>query len=118
MTGGSGLAGGSTLGLNHNKIFEPAWIYEQSAVQAFERNDWFLPEDDKSIHATPWKIMGHEAGHTLGFSHQQTYTKRNKYSHMSVGNIVYSALMAQGKVIITKDNMVGRDVSWEQPYNK
>lgn len=118
VTGGGGLGGGSTVGINHTKFTELAWTYGKTAAEAGARNDWFLPEDDKSYGRTPWNIFGHETGHALGFGHQETYTVRNKYSHIAVGNIVYSWLMDQGKTIVTKDTMVGRDTTWEKPYNK
>jgi len=118
MTGGGGLGGGPTVGLNHNKINEQAWSYGVSAAEAFERDEWWLPLEDKSIHDTPWKIFGHENGHALGFNHKQSYCVRSQFSHMSIGNIIYSHLVATGQTIITPETMVGRDINWEKPYNK
>lgn len=118
LTGGGGLGGGSTVGVNHNKIVEHAWTYGQTAAEAGARGDWFLPLDDKSYDQSPWNIFGHETGHALGFSHQQTYTVRSQYSHITVGTIVHAWLMANERTIVTADTMVGRDTDWEKPYNK
>lgn len=118
LTGGGGLGGGSTVGVNHNRIVELAWNFGQSAAEAGNRGDWFLPEDDKSYSETPWNIFGHETGHALGFSHQQNYSVREQYSHITVGTIVHSWLMANKLTIVTADTMIGRDVEWEMPFVK
>lgn len=118
MTGGGGLGGGSTVGVNHNKINELAWSYAETAAAAYAANDWFLPEGDKSYNATAWNIFGHETGHALGFGHKQTYNVRSMYSHITIGTIVYSGLVKQGKTIVTADTMTNRDLEWERPYKK
>lgn len=118
MTGGGGLGGGSTLGLNHTKIFEQAWTYNSGAAGALDNDDWYLPEGNTGAYETPWAIYGHEAGHCLGFGHQQSYCVNSKYSHITVGTIVYSWLMANHKTIVTPETMVGRDESWEKEYKK
>ncbi len=118
MTGGGGLGGGSTVGVNHNKIIEQAWAYSQTAADAFERNEWYMPEGDTTLKSTAWNIFGHETGHALGFSHKENYTVREVQSHIAVGTIVNSWLVLNDKTIITKDTMVGRDLNWEASYKK
>lgn len=118
MTGGGGLGGGSTVGLNHKRVIELAWTFSEEAAEAALRGDWFLPVDSKAYATTPWNIFGHETGHALGFGHQQSYNVRSRFSHITVGTIAYSLLMAEGKTIVTPDTMVGRDLDWEKPYNK
>lgn len=117
-TGGGGLGGGSTVGLNHTKIFEYAWTYGQQALDAYENNEWYLPEDDNSATSTPFNIFGHEGGHALGFSHKSNYCVRERYSHIAVGTIVYTGLLVGNKLWITPETMIGRDESWEAPYDK
>lgn len=117
LTGGGGLGGGSTVGVNHNKIIELIWDYQPEAVEAGKKGDWYLDTNHK-FERTAWPVFGHETGHALGFSHQQTYTVRDRFSHVTVGAIVYSLLAEAGETLITPDTMVGRDTEWELPYNK
>lgn len=114
MTGGGGLGGGATLGLNHSSMFEGAWGYNEAAAAAFERGEWYLED----AFGTPWNIFGHEAGHALGFGHNSSYSVRAPNSHVAVGTIVYSWLLKTGKAIVTPETMVGRDPSWEADYDK
>ena len=121
VTDGGGLGGGSTLGLNQSEVVEHLWDANPLGIKILERGDWFIKKANrKKVESrTPWKIFGHEAGHTLvKKGHKRNYCVNSENSFVSVGFLVYNYLTYKNEMIVTKETMVKRDLDWEGANSK
>lgn len=120
VTGGGGLGGGSTIGINHARFIPLAWSRSDVAAMAVNDGAISLPENsgNNEMLKTAWNIFGHECGHALGFGHNSTYCVMGTYSHITVGTLVQSWLSHNNKLLVTSDTMVGRDPLWEGEFEK
>lgn len=120
VTGGGGLGGGSTVGINHSRFIPLAWGWSEAAARVCGEGGICLPDGlgKEELRKTAWNIYGHECGHALGFGHNSTYCVMDQYSHITVGTLVHSWLAREKKLLVTSDLMVGRDEIWERPYVK
>ncbi|ANW95904.1 hypothetical protein AXE80_06260 [Wenyingzhuangia fucanilytica] len=116
ITGGGGLGGGATLGLDNKNFVGKLFNYEPAFVELYEKNQRYYLLSDSTISSkgdTPWNLTAHEIGHTLGFSHGSSYCVRSNNSHVLLSNIHHSYMVSQNDLLVLKNEMTGRSLALE-----